>query len=47
MKDWSKVIYTLQECQTDTKYAHRISGKFNGIDNIFGNRIFNLESRYR
>jgi len=24
-----------QECQTDTKYARRICGKFNGNDNIF------------
>jgi len=36
-----------QECQTDTKYAPRICGKFNGNDNILGSRIFDLESRYR
>ena len=34
-----------QECQTDTKYASPISGKFNGNDNIFVSRIFDLESR--
>ena len=36
-----------QEFKTDTKYAHHICGIFNGNDNIFGSRIFNLENRYR
>jgi len=36
-----------QEFQTDTKYARRICGIFNGNDNIFGSSIFNLENRYR
>jgi len=35
-----------QECQTDTKYARRICGKFNGYDNICESRIFDMESRY-
>ena len=29
-------IQKKQECQTDTKYARRICGKFNGNDNILG-----------
>jgi len=35
-----------QECQTDTKYVHRICGKFNSNDNIFGSGIFDLKSRF-
>ena len=36
------IIYSEQGCQTDTKYANRICGKFNGNDNIFGSRILDL-----
>jgi len=28
-------IINKQKCQTDTKYARRICGKFNGNDNMF------------
>jgi len=35
-----------QECQTDTKYARRICDIFKCNDNIFGSKIFDLESRY-
>jgi len=29
---------TEQECQTDTKYTHRVCGKFNGNDIFLGAR---------
>jgi len=37
---WTQKVKTQQEnkqkCQTDTKYARRICGKFNGNNNILG-----------
>ena len=36
LKRTCEEIHFKQECQTDTKYARLICGKFNGYDNILG-----------